>query len=186
MTAARALGALYLVLFTVPAAASTPAPGRHYDNVDYEFSVDVPDGLVGCVSENTNHGIAIYLDYLPICGVDRRPYVAVFADYNVATDALTPASLAQLNCPDLGVRRVVWLKGWTIGHRAAAGCRQYLDRGRISVKIYTMRKTEPDNPETWIDIAACLITTDSRYEHDMGQFRNIVKTIHIAPDGPLK
>jgi hypothetical protein len=164
----------------VPPATTFCAPGRR--------GISLPDHLLGCVSENTDHGIDILLDHRPGCGsiTDQRPYADVFASYNVATNAVTPQMLAQVRCGYEKTERTVWLSGWRLGDRDAAGCRQYFKDGRIRVEIVTQRKTEPRNPEIWIDLSASLTTTASRYEHDMSVFRKIVRTVRIAPDGPLE
>jgi hypothetical protein len=171
---------------TMSAQAEIPAPSKHYQNSDYEFSVDIPVHFLGCVSEDTNHGVAIFLDNREGCGGEHRPYVGVFANYNVATDAVTPRSLARVYCGYEKAERTVELSGWTISGRDAAGCRQYFKDGRITVEIVTQRKTEPLDPEIWIDISASLTTTVFRYERDMRVFREIVRTVRIAPDGPQK
>lgn len=169
-------------------AAEIPLHSRHYKNEDYQFSVDIPDHLLACVSENTNHGVDILLDDRPGCGsvTDQRPYADVFASYNVATNAVTPQMLARVYCGYEKAQRTVWLGGRTLGGRMAAGCRQYFKDGQITVTIATQRKTEPENPEAWIDISASLTTTASRYKSDMRVFREIVRTVRIAPDGPQK
>jgi hypothetical protein len=78
------------------------------------------------------------------------------------------------------------LNGWMLGGRAASGCLQHLGREEIFIDLITLRKTDPDEPEIWIQITAQLTTTPSRYAQDMRTFRGIVRTIRIAPDGPLK
>ena len=42
------------------------------------------------------------------------------------------------------------------------------------------------DPEAWIEIGAYLSTTAARYDRDLRIFREIVPTVRIAPDGPLK
>ncbi len=49
----------------------------------------------------------------------------------------------------------------------------------------TLRKNDPQNPEAWIEVDAYLSTTTARYEH-MRVFREIVRTVRIAPVGPLE
>ncbi len=180
--------AAVLVGISLSCAAEIPIRSQHYDNPKYQFSVDIPDHLLGCVSENTDHGIDILLDHRPGCGsvTDQRPYADVFASYNVATNAVTPQMLARVYCGYEKAGRTVWLSGWILGNRDAAGCRQYFKDGRITVEIVTQRTTEPRNPEIWIDISASLTTTASRYERDLRVFRQIVRTVRIAPDGPLE
>jgi hypothetical protein len=78
------------------------------------------------------------------------------------------------------------LQNWTLGGRAAAGCRLYLDRDGIELKLMTLRKTDPQASEAWIEVGAYLSTTASRYDHDIREFRKIVRTVRIAPDGPQK
>ena len=188
MKAVSVFGAAALIAFSLPCAAEIPTHSQHYQNPDYQFSADVPDHLLGCVSENTDHGIDILLDHRPGCGsvTDQRPYADVFASYNVATNADTPQMLAQVHCGYEKAERTVWLSGWRLDGRDAVGCRQYFKDGRITVEIVTQRKTEPRNPEIWIDISASLTTTASRYDHDMRVFRQIVRTVRIAPDDPLR
>jgi hypothetical protein len=179
----------FLIVINLSASANEiPATNQHYGNVDLQFSVDIPDHLLGCVSEDTNHGVEIFLDGRSGCdgGYELRPRAAVFAEYNVASDAVTPRGLARVDCGYQPSQRTVWLSGWKLGGRDAAGCRQYFKDGRITEEITTIRKTEPNNPEIWIDIAAYLSTTAARYDRDMRTFRQIVRTVRIAPDGPLK
>lgn len=182
--------AIFLSIVTTISGAANEIPfkGRHYSNVDLQFSVIIPDQLLGCVSEDTNHGVEIFLDGLPGCdgGYERRPRIDIFAEYNVATDEVTSAGLARLDCGNQQSQRTVWLSNRKLGGRDAAGCRQYFKDGRITEEITTIRKTEPNNPEIWIDISASLTTTTSRYDNDMRIFHEIAETIRIAPDGPLK
>jgi len=181
-------GVAALIAFCLPCAAEIPARSAHYSNPEYQFSVDIPDHLLGCVSENTDHGVDILLDHNPGCGrvTDQRPYVGVFANYNVATNAVTPRELARVYCNYDRSERTVWLSDWKLSGRDAAGCRQYFNDGQITLEITTLRRTEPHNPEIWIDVSAYLRTTASRYERDIREFRKIVQTIRIAPDGPQK
>ncbi len=181
-----ALGSIFLLVSTTSIKADIPTSSKHYQNADYDFSVDIPDNLLGCVSEDTNHGVSIFLDDRANCNDEHRPYVGVFANYNVATNAVTPRKLAVVYCGYQEAERTMWLIGWTLGRRAAAGCLQYFKDGRITVEIVTQRKTEPGNSEIWIDISAYLSTTAARYDRDMPAFRQIVRTVQIAPDGPLK
>jgi hypothetical protein len=94
--------------------------------------------------------------------------------------------MAKLNCYGPEVRRTVLFNNWTLGGRPAGGCRLDLDRNEIEVKLMTLRKTDPQDPEAWIEVGAYLSTTTARYEHDMRVFRQIVRTVRIAPDGPLE
>ena len=103
-----------------------------------------------------------------------------------ASEVVTPRGLARVDCSYRPSQRTVWLSGWKLGGRDAAGCRQYFKDGRITEEITTIRKTEPNNPEIWIDVSAYLTTSSARYDRDMRVFRQIVRTIRIAPDGPLK
>jgi hypothetical protein len=182
------VSAIYFAITAGAMAALVPAPSRHYESSEYEFSAEVPRGLLACVSDATDHGIDILLDRSLRCDSDYedRPYVDISANYNVATNAITPNMLARVYCRYREAERTIWLSGWTLGGRHAAGCRQYFNDGRITVEIVTQRKTEPRNAEIWIDISASLTTTASRYERDMREFRKIVQTIRIAPDGPQK
>jgi hypothetical protein len=164
-----------------------PHDPRHYENVDYQFSVDLPEGLPACVSEQTNHGVDIFLDRGVRCGDenDRVPYIDVSANYNVAYEARTPARLARIQCRHNRLLRIVWLNHVTLGGRKAAGCRRYFKDGRITVMILTLRWTEPWAAR-WIEVAANLETTAARYRNDMRIFRNVLKTLWIHPDGPQK
>lgn len=180
--------AVYFAVSVGAAAALIPAPTPHYDNPNYDFSVDVPKQLLACVSDATNHGIDILLDLNLHCNRDysNSPYVDIYGSYNVATNAVTAQMLARIYCGYEKAQRTVWLSGWTLGGRMAAGCRQYFKDGQITVTIATQRKTEPENPEAWINISASLTTTASRYKSDMRVFREIVQMVRIAPDGPRK
>ena len=169
-------------------AAEIPLHSQHYSNTDYRFSVNIPTRLTACVSEGTNNGVAISLDHETGCDkiTNNPPFATVFANYNVATGVKTQEGLAKLNCYGPEVRRTTLLNNWTIGGRPAGGCRLYLDQNEIEVKLMTLRKTDTQNPEAWIEIGAYLSTTTARYERDMRVFRQIVRTIRIAPDGPLE
>jgi hypothetical protein len=186
--AATIATAIYFATIVYAAAALVPASSGHYESSQYEFSVEVPKGLLACVSDATDHGIDILLARDLRCEDDYeyQPYVDVSANYNVATDAVTPKMLARLYCRHEKAERTVWLAEWTLGGRPTEGCRQYFKDGRITVQIVTQRKTEPRDSERWIDVSASMTTTISRYERDMRVFRQIVRTVRIAPDGPLK
>ncbi len=169
-------------------AAYTPALSRHYSNEDYQFSVEIPIGLPGCISDVSNNGVDILLDRRSTCynNYSKRPFVDVSANYNAAGEADTPAGLVKIYCRARKAQKTSILRGWTLGGRAASGCLQHLGQGRIFLDLITLRKTDPDNPEVWITISAQLTTTESRFRNDMRQFREIVRTIRIAPNGPLK
>ncbi len=173
---------------TVWAGGYMPAPSRHYSNLDYEFSVEIPVGLLGCVTKETNNGVDILLDRHLSCDDDyrNRRFVDVSANYNTAGEASTPSELAKVYCRDDEAREIFRLKGWRLGGRSASGCRVYFNSGIIIIKLMTLRKTDPRNPEVWITVNAQLTTSSSRYAQDMRLFRKIVRTIRIAPDGPLK
>lgn len=101
-----------LVVMSISAAAQIPIHSRHYKNPNYGFSVEIPDHLLGCISQDTNHGIDIMLDRRHGCGriTDDRPYADVDANYNVASGASTTEALAQMRCREPPVRRIIWLK----------------------------------------------------------------------------
>jgi hypothetical protein len=163
-----------------------PAPDpRLYINVDYQFSVELPRGYPACVSEHTNHGVEILLDAQARCEADHQdmPRILIFANYNVATEAETPARLAHFLCGYRVSRRIAWLRRATLGGRNAAGCRRYLDDGKLAVEIATLRKTDQWAMH-WIEVGAELETTADRYAGDMRVFRRVLKTVWIHPDGP--
>ncbi|MGH6742222.1 MAG: hypothetical protein ACREDY_24885, partial [Bradyrhizobium sp.] len=173
--------------------AEIPAPDRrHYRNVDYQFSVDLPRGFPACVDEETNHGVGIYLNKTATCAdrnIEQVPHIDVFASYNTPEpEARTPARLAYRYCRpsppfDPAPLRVAWLRRPMLGGRPAAGCREYFEGGRVAVLILTLRKT-PGAVSGWIEVGAYLETTAARYEHDMRAFRGVLKTVWIHPDGP--
>lgn len=168
------------------ASADIPAPNaKYYENVDYQFSVDLPHGLHACVSEHTNHGVVIYLDPGVKCGTAKKgvAYIGIFADYNVPYEARTPARLARIACRDADAKRIEWLYSAALGGRRAAGCRQYFAGGRILVQMIALRKTEGPIWE-WIQVAAYLDTRARRYDSDMRIFRGVLSTVWIHPDGP--
>ena len=144
--------------------------------------------MLACVSDATDQGIDILLDHNLHCDSDYedQPYVDVSANYNAAGEADTSTGLAKIFCEDKEARRIVWLKGWTLGGRAAAGCRQYFNNNLIRIQLIALRETDPRNPEVWIMISADLTTTTSRYRRDMHVFRDVVRAVRIGPDGPLK
>lgn len=147
----------------------------------------MPRGFPACVGEAANHGVAILLDRNARCGDNdnRIPRVDIYANYNVAIGARTPAKLARIQCRYLSPRQVQWLNGWSLGGRQAAGCRQDFDEGRISVMIVTLRQTERC-VERWIEVSASLDTTVTHYESDMRKFRDILQNVRIHSDRPLE
>ncbi len=181
-------GAVALAAVALCSSADVPTSSQHYNNSKYQFSVDVPEHFLGCVSENTDDGVTIPLDYHTGCKsvTDHAPYATVYGSYNVATGVKTPEGLARLYYPGPQVRRTVPLRNWTLGGRAAAGCRRYLDRDGTEIKLMTLRKTDAQDSEAWIEVGAFLSTTASRYKRDLLDFRNILQTVRIAPDGPQK
>jgi hypothetical protein len=181
-------GAAALVTVALPCSADIPASSQHYNNSKYQFSVEIPNYLLGCVSENTDDGVAIPLDNHTGCKsvTDHPPYATVYGSYNVATRVKTADELARLYCRGPEVWRTVSLRNWTLGGRTAAGCRLYVDRDGIEIKLMTLRKTDPQDSEAWIEVGAYLSTTASRYDRDLRVFRKIMQTIRIAPDRPRK
>ena len=187
----KMLAALYAAAFVSiapPCSADIPMTMQVYQNSKYRFSVDIPDHLLGCLSENTDDGVAIPLDRHTDCNrvTDDPPFTTVYGSYNVATGAKTAAELARLYCRGPELTQVVWLTDWTLGGKPAAGCRLYTKGGGIEVMLMTLRKTDPRDPEAWIEIGAYLSTTGARYERDLREFRAIVRSVRIAPDGPQK
>jgi hypothetical protein len=86
------------IAISLPCAAEIPTRSHRYSNADYQFSVDIPNHLQGCVSKDTNDGVEIPLDYSTGCAVvtTRPPFATVFANYNVATGVNTLEGLATL------------------------------------------------------------------------------------------
>jgi len=156
-----------------------------YINSDYQFSVWLPAGFLACVDESTNHGVAILLDLTKICDGNyfQSPGIFINADYNTAEIGTTAAALAAAECRWDGAKDIVWLHGEKISGREAAGCRRRLDDGRIQVTWIVLRKTD-ENPLTWIQISADLITTPARYAGDMRVFGQVLPGIWVHPDGP--
>ncbi|MGH7061912.1 MAG: hypothetical protein ACREFH_16110, partial [Stellaceae bacterium] len=137
---------------TVWAGPYMPTSSRFYSNLGYEFSVVIPIGLLGCVSEETNNGVDILLDRRLSCDNNYRNgrFVDVSANYNAAGEADTPAGLAKIYCRARKAQKTSVLNGWTLGGRAASGCLQHLGRGQIFLDLIVLRKTDPDKPEVWI------------------------------------
>lgn len=54
---------------------------------------------------------------------------------------------------------------------------------RNEIDLMVLRKTDPRDPESWIEIGAFLSTTAARYARDMRAFRRIVRSVRIVPDG---
>jgi len=182
---ALVFGLVSLVIGLPPARGQVPTPDpRLYINVDCQFSVELPRGHAACVSEHTNHGVAISLDRQAGCEHDDgAPHIVVFANYNVATEAETPERLAHFECGYRTFRRIVWLRRVTLGGRKAAGCRRYLDGDKVSVEISTLHKTDRWAMH-WIQVGAELQTTADRYARDMRIFRRVLNSLWIHPDGP--
>jgi len=186
---ATAFALISCVVGAVHARAQIPAFDRkHYENEKYQFSVDLPQGFVACVSEHTNHGVVIYLDRAVQCRDEHEgvAYVEISANYN-SSEVRTLARLARISCGpspfEPASRRVEWVRGATLGGRRAAGCRQYFKDGDVSVSIIILRKT--DGPVSgWIEVSAYLRTTLDRYQGDLRIFRRVLKTVWIHPDGP--
>jgi hypothetical protein len=177
------------------ANAQIPAPDpTHYENIDYQFSLDLPRGLPACVSEHTNHGVSILFDPTITCKEydGKGRHISVFAEYNVPYEARTATQLARRDCSNPGFPRrdpsfqhVEWFRGVTLSARRAAGCRQYFSDGRIAEWIVTLRKTD-DHVWGWVEVAAYLETTVQHYKDDMRIFRKVLNGIWIHPDGPLE
>ena len=102
MRVVGSVGAIYASAIALPCSADIPAASQHYDSSEYEFSAEVPKGLLACVSEATDDGVAIPLDDHSGCNsvTDHPPYATVFRNYNVATKVNTPDELARLYCRD--------------------------------------------------------------------------------------
>jgi hypothetical protein len=203
MSARLVASGLVLLLANGAAQAASPAPicfptpildARRYENVDYQFAVAIPPGMRACQisSPCPNHGIWLPLSARDTCNDDpHMPYVYVDAHYNAAsevdtpthTPARTPEQLARVECHYRSPVRIDWLPPIALAGRRAAGCRQYFDHGRISVYIVALRRTERWAAQ-WIVVGANLETTAAGYETDMREFRRVLKTVWIHPDGP--
>lgn len=161
---------------------------RKYSNVDYQFSVEIPQGLRGCMTAapNPNHGVLILLDGRPCNAPDEGPpYISVNAFYNAAGEAENAAGLAAIQCRWKNARDIVWLKGQLLGGRHAAGCRRRFEDGHIEVSYIVLRRTA-QSYLTWIEIGADLVTTPARYQSDMRTFRRVLRGIWIHTDGPQR
>jgi hypothetical protein len=181
-----------LLLATVAAPVCTEVPTldlRHYRNVDYEFSVEIPRSLLACMVSPPcpNHGLWTPLEPVSSCidSHDGHRYIDVDAEYNTAFEATTPARLAAVECRWRGARYIVWLRGERISGRNAAGCRRDFPDGHVEVRLIVLRKTEPWRAR-WIQISADLVTTPARYRADMRVFRRVLRGIWVHPDGPLR
>jgi hypothetical protein len=182
----RALS-LAVVAFLVGGQVSVPDQ-RRYSNIDYEFSVRIPLGYRGCMTEapNPNHGFWIPLVVSWTCAdADHGvPYVGVFANYNVPYEAAAPSEAAAIECRWRAARNIVWLRGEISGRRAA-GCRRDFPDGHVEVTLMVLRKTEPWRAR-WIEIDIDLITTPERYAADMRTYRQVLRGIWVHPDGPIR
>jgi hypothetical protein len=160
-----------------------------HDNIEiliYEFSVDIPPSLRGCMTSapNPNQGVWIPLDRTPCSNPDdRSAYIAISSFYNAAGDADTAWGSAEIHCRWQMARHIVWLRGVKISGRKAAGCRRSFDDGHIEVTFTVLRKTD-ESPLSWIEISADLITTQARYAADLRVFRRVLPGIWVHPDGP--
>lgn len=178
--------AIFPILILVLCGQMPIPNARQYRNVDYEFSVDIPPSLRGCMTSppNPNHGLWIPLDRTRCDESDQRSAdIDVSADYNAAGDADTAEGLAAIECRWRRARHIVWLKGERISGRKAAGCRRQFDDGHIEVTFIVLRKTNRTNPLSWIQISADLITTPARYAADMRTFRRVRRGVWVHPDG---
>lgn len=184
------LAGLMLSAFCATTAnGQIPVPDpKHYQNDDYQFSIDLPQGLPACMSQHTDHGVFIYLDRASKCPDQNNevPYIGVFANYNT-DEARDLSELARIDCrpsrfPPVP-RRIKRLRDTILGGRNAISCRQYFPGGKVLLSIETLRKTGQD-VSVWIEIAAHLDTTVRRYKRDRRIFRQVLKTVWIHPDGP--
>lgn len=172
----------------VPLCHGIPIPNAgQYQNVDYEFAVNIPTGLHACMNSSPcpNHGIWVPLGRSH-CDSDTQnasPYVTINADYNAAGDADTAWGLAEIECQWRHAKDIVWLRGMKISGREAAGCRRSFDDGHIEVTFIVLRKTD-ESPLSWIEISADLITTPARYAADLRVFRRVLPGIWVHADGP--
>lgn len=75
MKAAVVLAGAALLAMPLSCAAEIPVHSSHYNNSKYEFSMNIPDHLRGCISENTDDGVEIALDRHSGCEhvTDRPP-----------------------------------------------------------------------------------------------------------------
>lgn len=168
-------------------AADIPAPNpRFYNNVDSQFSVRLPRGLLACVSAETNHGVVIPLDPSVKCNdeYEKSRAIFVYAGSNTAVEATTARQLASVECRWRHPRKIAWLTT-RISGRNAAGCQRILPDGRIDVMFVVLRKTEAW-PARWIEIGADLVTTRAHYRTDMRVFRRVLRGIRAHPDGPIQ
>jgi hypothetical protein len=180
------IGAAAFILGPLSAAADRPAPDQtRYNNVDYQFSVDLPKGFLACVGEITNHGVVILLNHPAQCDGNyfSSPGIFVNADYNTAEIGDTAEALAATECRWDNAKDIVWLHDERISGRKAAGCRRRFDDGHIEVTYIVLRKTGASSL-SWIEISADLITTPARYTADMRVFRRVLPGLWVHPDGP--
>ena len=157
-----------------------PLASNHFTNPDYGFAVEIPPGLMGCVSdEGADHGVSIPLERDSRCkSYRRKPHVDIYAEYNMPGDAKTPLQRARIECPDPKAEKIVVLKGWRLGGRGAAGCLTRFRRKRIRLDLFTLHE------HAAIVVGASLTTTAGRYRRDLRVFRRIVGAIRLAPEAP--
>ena len=91
----------------VPPIVQIPLASNHFTNPDYGFAVEIPPGLMGCVSdEGADHGVSISLERDLRCeSYRRKPHVDIYAEYNMPGDAKTPLQRARIECPDRRQRK---------------------------------------------------------------------------------
>ena len=94
MTFGKYIFILFFVCF-VPRAMAVS-----YRNVDYRFSINIPDGDTICIdpSVTSNHEVVILLDSTDCDKKSTLSYILFFTSYNVAWEAKTTSELSEKIC----------------------------------------------------------------------------------------
>jgi hypothetical protein len=188
--------ALYLgVLGLALTCLTFPVHAKMYRNAEYGFSVRF-SGQPTCVGEpyEHSHGIDIFLDGGPaVCGhLDERPFISVNASYSDAGE-FTPSHVpsareeAEWYCGEGGVvKPPEFLR--IDGHKSGS-CRVDKD-GWINIIVIAQAwrdlggPSNRDDEADWISYSAELQTTADHLDHDLVQFRAVLKSIRIfRPEG---
>jgi len=165
------------------AALAPRASAGTYENADYDYSVDLPDGFQQCQPGGADHGPGFYLDGPAAddgCATSLgRPAITVSPEYETLFDTnLTtarrrachyehgrlrpaPAGLHFANIPTQSCR-IDFANGWT-GVLVIAGRFAHKD-GDVSTLYEAWLQTRP-----W------------RWKADLATFRRVVATVRVNP-----
>ncbi len=173
--------AVFLILFSTICHAEGEDPDPFYGNViryiyrniDYGFSVGIPESMNGYVNfaPNPNHGVAIKLG-------DNRP-VEVTSEHNGPLYSSAREDL-QSDLKYFHAKRVKWSKVRLDGHPADRA--DFYSDGMHDVEIVRMRPRY--NGDAFLE-TLYMQTDDAHYAEDIKTFDWVAASFHEIPIAPL-